>query len=196
MAIDLRRDKWYKHQLLMESQKLAKYLPETQIYTKESFWRMMKQYRAVIIKPLDGDGGEGILKISKIGNGRYEVHYQKQKELMEDSIHLERYLQKKQKGKPPSLVQTYIPLARVNGNPIDFRYIVQRKRGERKWVITGNHGKVAQKGYLVTNLQQGADIVTVEEALIKSNIKNLNLKKTMAELDYLSLAASSCLTHR
>ncbi|MEH7346759.1 YheC/YheD family protein [Bacillus sp. JJ1532] len=187
-------DKWYKHQILLECKELVKFLPETHLYTKDRFWEMMSRYKEIMIKPTRGNGGRGIIKVSKITDEIYEVHLRKRQTTIMEEKSLEQFLQERLGGRE-FLVQICISLAKVKGNPIDFRYIVQRKREELDWVITGKHGKVAQDGYIITNLQNGATVVTVEEALLNSNITNLDLEKTLAALDDLSLAVAKCYTN-
>lgn len=188
-------NKWHKYQLLIECQELAKFLPKTYKYTKDNFWEIMNQYREVIIKPVIGHGGNGVVKISDINGEKYEIHIENKKIIIEGKSVLNQYLQERQKeGNHPSLVQNCIPLAKVAGNLMEFRFVVQRKQGEKEWVITGKYGKVAQRGYIIVNRQKGADIITAEEALLNSNIKNLDLGRTMADLSNLSLEASKCLS--
>ncbi|MEH7524370.1 YheC/YheD family protein [Bacillus sp. JJ1503] len=188
-------NKWDKHQLLLECKNLVEFLPETHLFTIGKFWEMMSRNKEIILKPALGNGGKRIIKVSKVGGEKYEVHLQKSKNVIVDKNGLERLLQERIKERK-FLIQYCIPLAKVNGNLIDFRYIVQRKHGDKTWVITARCGKVAKNGYVTTNVLNDGTVVTVEEALLNSNINNLNLKKTLAALDELALAASLCYTDK
>ncbi|WNS75841.1 YheC/YheD family protein [Bacillus sp. DTU_2020_1000418_1_SI_GHA_SEK_038] len=188
-------NKWYKHQLLMECNEVKRFLPETHLYTIDTFWNMMNRNEDIILKPVFGNGGKGIIKVSKIDHQLYKVYLQKSKNVIVRRNELESLFQERMKGKQ-FLVQTYIPLAKVNGNIIDFRYVAQRKKGEQEWVITGKYGKIAESGYFTTNILNGGTMVSVEEALRHSNINKLDLEKILADLEILSLAASKCYSRK
>ncbi|WP_167578705.1 YheC/YheD family protein [Jeotgalibacillus proteolyticus] len=191
MKQNSRFNKWYKHQLLLESKHLKRFLPETHLYTIEKFWEMMDQYNEVILKPSVGNGGKGIIKVSKTDGDKVEVNLQKSKKQIMFINDIEQLLGEKLEGQQ-YLLQYCIPLAKVNGNVIDFRYITQRNKGDTKWDITGKYGKIAKDGYITTNILNDGNLVTVEEALSRSNIKNFDLEQTMDALDHLSLALSTC----
>ncbi|HZG17808.1 MAG TPA: YheC/YheD family protein [Candidatus Bathyarchaeia archaeon] len=191
-----RGNKWYKHLLLYRCRGLRRFLPETRRYSAMALWRMLRRYQTVVIKPLAGSGGNGVIKVSKINPVYYRVHTQNHYKILKGRAALAHYLAKRLHRGRSYLVQRYIHLAKVQGKPFDFRYIVQRKRGERRWVITGKHGKIAQRGYFVTNLQKGGKIVTVKQALAHSNIPYANTGQSMAQLDRLALGAARCLTRR
>lgn len=188
-------NKWYKHQLLMDCNEVKRFLPETHQFTIETLRNMISRNKDIIVKPVFGRGGKGVLKVSKIDDGLYKVFLEKSNNITVDNVGLEGLLQKKMKGNP-FLVQSYIPLAKVNGNIIDFRYVTQRKQGEKEWVITGKYGKIAQSGFVTTNLLNEGTIVSVEDALLNSNINNLDLEKVLADLETLTLAASKCYANR
>jgi glutathione synthase/RimK-type ligase-like ATP-grasp enzyme len=155
---------------------------------------MLHKHQEVIVKPLIGFGGKNVIKISKLNDKVFEVHNGRTKKVIKERKNLELYLHKMKKGKHPYIVQYFIPLANVNKKPIDFRYIVQRKGMKSDWVITGKYAKIARPGLITTNLKKGARVVTVKKALQKSNIKNLNLNKLIADLDSVTLNAVKSLT--
>lgn len=191
MASELRRNKWYKHQLLLKSPTLAKFLPESYPYSAHNLSKMLNIYHELILKPVVGSGGLGIMKVTKLHGDQYNVLSQKANETVtgiDALVHTVNRLKRRRS----LIIQYCIPLARVGGKLIDFRYIVQRIKGNNKWVITGKHAKIGQEGYVVTNLQQGANVETVRGALVQANIKTI--EKTMSDLDYLSLEASKSLT--
>ncbi|WP_134684311.1 YheC/YheD family protein [Brevibacillus migulae] len=196
LTASLRGNKWYKHLLLCRCRGLKRFLPVTQPYSAWTFWRMLRRYQAVIIKPMVGSGGNGVIKVWRINAWYFRVHAQNHSKILKGRAALAQYLAKKLPRGRRYLVQRFIPLARVQGSPFDFRYIVQRKRGDRRWVITGKHGKIARRGYFVTNLQKGGKIVTVNQALSRSNVPQINVRRSMVQLDRLALGAARCLTRR
>lgn len=193
MTIQLRWNKWYKHQLLLKCPTLAKFLPKSYKYSTKNLWKMLDLYDEAILKPIIGSGGNGIIKVSIRNDGKYKVHTLGSKRTIAGKNSLIDLIMKL-KGKRTFLIQYCIPLAKVKGKLVDFRYIVQRKKGARDWIITGKHGKIGKKGSIATNLQQGAEVSTVKKALLQSKIKNVG--KTMSDLDYLSLKASKCFSRK
>lgn len=189
-------NKWDKHVALMGYEKLERYLPETHQYTMEKFWEMMQRFGETILKPSIGNGGKGIIKVSKLEDNQFEVHLNNNEIQVLSKIELEKFLRENVDKDSGYLVQYYVSLAKVNGRLIDFRYIVQRKYGDIEWVITAKYGKVAEDGYIVTNFLNKGKIISVEEALLNSNILNLDLKKTMDDLNQLALSVSSCYTRK
>lgn len=171
----------------MKSPALVRFLPKSYRYSPANLLKMLNQYPEIIVKPVVGSGGVGIIKVSTGSDGSYSVHTLRRQEKTAGGDALVALINKLT-GRRSFLIQYCIPLAHVQGKLIDFRYIVQRNKGESKWIITGKHAKIGKEGYVVTNLQQGANVETVRRALQKANIKNI--EKTMADLDYLSLKAS------
>jgi glutathione synthase/RimK-type ligase-like ATP-grasp enzyme len=154
---------------------------------------MLHKHRKVIVKPLIGSEGKNVIKISKIKNNLFEIHSGPHRKVVKGKKRLNYYLRKRTKGRRQYIVQYCIPLAKANEKPMDFRYIVQRKGTKTKWVITGKYGKIARAGFFTTNLNKGARVVTVEEALQKSNI-HLNVNKVITNFDRLTLNATKWLT--
>lgn len=193
----MKNDKFFKYQALTEDPELNLHNPETYLFSKDNLFKMLESYKEIMIKPVSGSFGKNIRKVTKMDNGTLQVHYNKEKFIVKDKYSLYRFLNKIETlGRKSFMIQKYISLAKVDGRPIDFRYIVQRKKDTPDWVITGKHAKVAVLGYIITNLQVGGsgNILSVEKALKKSNIENLNLNHTLQSLDRIALLASKCLT--
>ncbi|MBT2686838.1 YheC/YheD family protein [Bacillus sp. ISL-47] len=184
-------DKWFKHQLLMEDPSVRNYNPETVTFTKENLYLMLEHHQELIIKPIFGSAATAIRKVTKLDEGEYKVHFEKNTVIIKGLKWLYKYLARRKRGH--SIIQACIPLAEVNGRPIDFRYIVQRKKDTADWILTGKHAKIAGSGYFVTNLSKEGSVLSVEEALEKSNIKDVNIQKVMEELDHVSMVATECL---
>lgn len=190
-----KRDKYFKYQLLLGYPGLEAHNPKTDLFTKENLFKMMELRDEIIVKPIIGNGGKGVIKVTKTDNRIFKINRRKATLLFHDKNSLLNYLQKaEEKKKKPFIIQHYIPLAKIDGRPIDFRYIVQRKKGTTDWTITGKHAKVAPAGYFVTNLKQGAEILSVEEALEQSNLIDVSIQETLKVLDQIALLATECLT--
>lgn len=70
---------WMKYNILAGSSDLAANLPKTRKMSKRSFWSMLDQYGKVIVKPLCGQGGLGVIQVSAKENDDYEIHFGKRK---------------------------------------------------------------------------------------------------------------------
>ena len=61
--------KWNLHRLLQENAKIARWLPQTQfLKNPNDALELLKKYRSIYLKPVNGTGGKGILSISKQSN--------------------------------------------------------------------------------------------------------------------------------
>jgi glutathione synthase/RimK-type ligase-like ATP-grasp enzyme len=55
--------KWEKHTCLLQNQELTSHLPETRLFSKKHFKRMIKKHQQVILKPDHGTCGMGIMLV-------------------------------------------------------------------------------------------------------------------------------------
>lgn len=188
-------NKWYIYEALLEESGLKENIPETYKFTKDNFFKMLELHNEIIIKPIYGLGGKGVRKVTKMDNGGFTIHHENVKSNIKDKNSLYDHLKDiESKQKKSFIIQNYISLAKINGRPIDIRNIVQRKKGTTDWMITGKYAKVAREGYLVTNFKSGGEIVSIDQAFEKSNIKDVNMQKTLQVLDQVSLLATACLS--
>jgi len=186
-----RNNKFHKHQIFMKDAYLRNYLPETMLLTKENLVNMQNKYKKFVIKPSLGSLGKGIIIVSEVGKEKYELFILNRTKNIVGQRNLYTFLKGQESQSIQSIVQRYIPLATYTSRSIDFRYIVQRTDSE--WVVTGKYAKVAKEGYAVTNFEYGSSIHTVEEALINTNISDLNLDEILENLETLTISISSCL---
>lgn len=189
MSLEVSRNKWIKHLFMKGSVKLAPHLPKTRRMTRSSFWKLMAQYGRVIVKPIGGSRGRGVIQVSAIGNGRYKIQEENRK--IKKSGKGRTYDHVKRLAGPHGyLVQRKIHRARVNGRPFDTRVIVQRKRKSDTWKVTGKVAKVAGKGYIVSNIERSkGTVLPVRTAIKLSTLKGRSstiLKKKLDKVAILS----------
>src|SRR5437016_1169323 len=136
--------KWAKYEFMAQSELLEPYLPETELLTPTSLWPLLKKYHQVILKPLFGHKGRGIIQVSLTKHDYYEVHNNKNKEGIRGKeptyTQIEQIIQSQ-----PYIVQHRIPLAQINGRPLDIRIITQRKSKTEPWQTTGMIARLAGK---------------------------------------------------
>ena len=76
--------KWRKHNLLKEDKILVNYLPETLLFTEESYHNLLDKYATIIIKPCRGYHGKGVIQVSSRDNDQIEIHSDRNKNIYND----------------------------------------------------------------------------------------------------------------
>lgn len=194
-------NKFSKYRFLKRSKKLARYLPDTQRLTRSAFRTFLIKYGQVILKPVIGSGGNGVMKVSALGNHRYEVHRENRKTMIKSKKRTYDYV-KRIISSSPYMVQRRIRLATVNSRPFDMRIVVQRRRNSNLWSITAKAAKVAGKGYIVTNnTRSKGKMLHVETALQRSSLKGHSRHALLSKINRVALRSAKRLrvafpTHR
>ncbi|PYZ97669.1 hypothetical protein CR205_03490 [Alteribacter lacisalsi] len=171
------KGKLKKYRAMKKRKALHPYLPPTGRLEYKRFSRMLNCYKGVVLKPTIGTGGEGVVMVTRLGNGQYELHSKNRRVTVKGKKHAYRYFKTHQKlpGKQ-YLVQRKIDLITVKGRPVDFRVMVQRLPGG-PWTVTALAGKLAARGFAITNM--ASKILTFKEAI---HYSNSNLKDEQGDL--------------
>ncbi|CAG7648498.1 YheC/YheD family protein [Paenibacillus allorhizosphaerae] len=171
--------KWKKTKALLESSRIAKVIPETRKFSSEALKEMLAKYGSVVAKPCSSAGGHGIVKITRKDYG-YKMRYKGKKKKTGKFSKLLRALQRLQR-KREYILQRTIELASIDGRPVDYRVKLVQK-GD-KWKVTAVVAKLARKGYFVTNICQGGDLLKSSDAIRRSlNINPQRKKRKMVKL--------------
>ncbi|GGA33037.1 YheC/YheD family protein [Psychrobacillus lasiicapitis] len=145
-------NKWNINERLMEAKEFASYLiPSEVVKNVENFYKFISSFHKVVLKPIDGRKGKGIFFISEIEKG-YEVRKNTENEFYTRE-QLNVFLEDKLSS-GTFIVQPYIQSVNKSGQVYDFRLHVQ-KNGEGKWVITTIYPRVAPKGSIIPNINNG-----------------------------------------
>lgn len=189
-------DKWEQYLTLIKNEEIAQLLPETLGFSlQEELWNFVDRYQTVILKPRLGNQGKKIFKITELEKDKFEIHYLNSKKVFIGKDQAYAYVQKN-KAPRPYIVQRYIPLANVQGRPIDIRVIVQKQKNSNDWVVTGKVAKLAGKGFFVTNNTiSGGSVLPIAEAIKKSNIHILDedIEKLVSEIERITLLTTNTL---
>jgi Glutathione synthase/Ribosomal protein S6 modification enzyme (glutaminyl transferase) len=157
-------DKWAKQTALLASPFISPHIPPTKRYNAGNLRSMLDKHQMVVIKPVIGTGGHGVIKVSKSGTGySFTVHSTTKSFSSFDA--LKTALDKKRKNRH-YLIQKGIRLAKVGGRPIDYR--VKYVKTEAGWEYRSMVGRIAKPGLFVTNLCQGGTMVTAAEGIRRS----------------------------
>ncbi|MDQ6598484.1 YheC/YheD family endospore coat-associated protein [Bacillus salipaludis] len=149
-------DKLSVYNRIKQAKEFEQYLiPFYKLTDIKMFLDMIKHYEKVIIKPLSGHQGGGVVYIEYIE--KYGIESYKMNEAGSISSPNEKELlnlisQKIQEQE--HLVQKYISSQTESGHVFDFRLHVQKNR-EGKWVITSIYPRIGRLGTITSNMGSG-----------------------------------------
>lgn len=192
--------KWERYCILREDERIQPFLPETHLLTEENLLSLLDTKDEVILKPVSGSGGSGVIIVSLEGNNRILVQEKLSKHTTTKSdlfSFLADYILKEftpyiDRGEITTIlaksymVQHRISLATVDQCPFDIRVMVQRK-AELPWKITGTLAKIASTGYAITNVNLGATLVPVEDAIQRSSLNKFPQHELLSQLEIVAL---------
>ncbi|MBW8351979.1 YheC/YheD family protein [Bacillus sp. IITD106] len=178
-------NKWNVQQRLKEAKEFANYLiPSEIIKSADSFFKFIAAYDKVVFKPIDGRKGKGILFITKKAKGFHVQTNSNSKFYTSQQLNA---LIKQKLTTGTHILQPYITSVTKTGQVYDFRLHVQ-KNGEGKWVITAIYPRIAPKGSIIANINNGG-YTNYLEPFLEQEFKQeaFNIKRTLEHFS-LSLA--------
>jgi len=181
-------NKWAKTEALLGNSYLAAHIPPTRSYTADNLRHMLQMHGMVVIKPVLGSGGNGVIKVQKEGNG-YSFTYYARKRHFATFAGLFGALGGVKK-KRAYLIQKGIRLATIAGRPIDYR--VKYEKTASGWVYRSMVGRLARQGLFVTNLCRGGTMMTAAQGIRRSLSSRLVASKKR-EMRELTVAATQVL---
>lgn len=156
--------KWLKTEALLSDGRVAGYIPRTKEYSAAGLLRMLRLYGNVVIKPVVGGGGYGVIKVFRDFRG-YGFTSMDRTRIYRDFSSMRRALDRV-KVRRRYLIQQGISLARIDGRPIDYRVKVVKNGAH--WEFRSMVGRVARPGLFVTNLCKGGTMLSCREGLRRS----------------------------
>ncbi|MDQ6422352.1 YheC/YheD family protein [Paenibacillus sp. LHD-117] len=190
------RNKWQIHTLLSKDVRFSTYLPKTRyIGSVDDIREMLRSFPLLYLKPINGTGGRGILRIERLQGGMLHVQGRDQDRRIVppqrmSSDKLSGYLAHWNLKDVRYIVQQGIQLKLKNGCVHDYRMLVQ-KNGEGRWQVTGCAGRVGAPGSITANLHGGGRAAKMDQLLeqwIGDAAKREAIKEEVAEFGA-SLAA-------
>lgn len=174
--------KLLKTAALLSDSRVAGYIPSTREYSAAGLSAMLARYGNVVIKPVVGGGGYGVIKVFRDQRG-YGFTYMHNTRVYRDFTTMRQALDRF-KVKRKYLIQQGISLARISGRPIDYRVKVV-KNGDH-WEFRAMVGRVARPGLFVTNLCKGGTMLSCRHGLRRS-LPRINTSAKKAEMRNLTL---------
>jgi glutathione synthase/RimK-type ligase-like ATP-grasp enzyme len=179
--------KWEVYEHLMKKKYLHTFIPETRIFSNESFIDFAEKYETVFIKPIHGSQGRNIFKLVKKDDSHYtyQSSFLSKSENSTTTYSLEEVYQQ---IKPVInnhfyILQQGIPLVSTNGSAIDFR-VLCHKNIKNDWEVTSTVARISAEQEFVSNIARGGRIMRAVNALalFMSKTKALEVLAHMKEL--------------
>ncbi|QHT60112.1 YheC/YheD family protein [Paenibacillus lycopersici] len=170
------RNKWTVYKTLSREEKFRPHLPLTKYYEGQSdLTELIRKFPLVYLKPINGTGGRGILRIEKEQSGSYLIQGRDQARRIISpqrvgltGIHSR--LTKWNLRENRYLVQQGIQLKLPSGRVHDYRMLVQKNRSG-EWEVTGCAGRIGASGSITSNLHGGGQAIKMR-TLLADWIKN------------------------
>ncbi|CAH8772201.1 YheC/YheD family protein [Paenibacillus dendritiformis] len=196
------RNKWTIYQVLSTVPSLKKYLPYTRQYSGiQDVQRMLKERPLLYLKPINGTGGRGILRIQRLRSTDGMVY-------VEGRDHQRQVIRPQKmtfsqlaaqlscwKANDRYLIQQGIALKLPSGRVHDYRMLVQ-KDGSGVWSVTGCAGRVGPLHSITSNLHGGGQAVRMEELLTQWIGDEARIQDVRKEAEALSLEVAAFLEKR
>ncbi|OXM15262.1 YheC/YheD family protein [Paenibacillus herberti] len=164
------RNKWTVYKTLSSQSRFQNKQPFTMLYTgHKDLSEMLSRYPLVFLKPINGTGGRGILRIELQKDDTYLIQGRDQtRRIIQPQQVGATALKKKlsswnlEGGK--YIVQQGIMIKLPNGRVHDYRLLVQKNsRGE--WEATGCAGRIGAPKSITSNLHGGGKAMGMDELL-------------------------------
>ncbi len=164
------RNKWTVYRTLQRESRFRSHLPTTQLYDSgKELSEMLRKYPLLYLKPANGTGGRGILRIQRVDGGKLLIQGRAQNRHIIRPIRvtpasLSAHLGKWNLKSNRYLIQQGIQLKLENGRVHDYRMLVQ-KNGRGEWTVTGCAGRIGAPGSVTSNLHGGGRAAQMETLL-------------------------------
>ncbi|AJS57416.1 YheC/YheD family protein [Paenibacillus sp. IHBB 10380] len=159
--------KWLKTEALLTDRRIVPYIPHTMILSPSHLQYMLRKYRMVVVKPIVGGGGYGVIRMTKDSKGYTLTHLSQT--IRHTHFHNIYLALNRMKAQRKYLIQQGIYLATIKGRPIDYR--VKMVKVHRHWVFRSMVGRLAKPGLFITNLCKGGTQLTCLQGLKASRLQ-------------------------
>ncbi len=185
-------NKWTMHQILNADETIRTHLPATILYAgPQDLMRFLKKHKLIYIKPKNGTGGRGILRIEQIDSDLFFIQGRnQQREILSPQRATTRQLAVRLNAMSLNstyVVQQGIPLTLKNGRVHDYRLLIQ-KNGSGEWEVTGCAGRIGPSRSITSNLHGGGKAVSMERLLDyrfpKNSVKVKQIKSDVNRFAY------------
>ncbi|WP_424768058.1 YheC/YheD family protein [Paenibacillus sp. sgz302251] len=179
------RNKWTIHRILSKDSRYKSYLPATRyVESTQNVLDMLRKYPIIYLKPVNGTGGRGILRIEKQKDDLLHIQGRDQSRRIIQQQHiaasaLSSYLAPWNLKGNRYIAQQGIQIKLMNGRVHDYRMLVQ-KNGKGVWEVTGCAGRIGAAGSITSNLHGGGHAATMN-AIMRDWIRDDTLISQVKE---------------
>jgi hypothetical protein len=182
--------KWGNQQVLSANRSIRPHLPDTRRYQGLADLRVFTaRYPIVFLKPVDGSGGRGIVRVTRLGGGVCRVEGRDRSRRI---IKASRLAVAAVPGKLRSLglsgrylIQQGIPIGLADGRVHDFRLLIQ-KNGLGAWEVTGCAGRIGGGTSVTSNLHGGGEASRFEALLAARGLSGGQVAAVRQEMNRLA----------
>lgn len=156
--------KWVKNSVLQQDSRVSQHIPETRFFSPANMSAMLSRYGKVVLKPVVGTGGVGVIMVIRTGAG-YTIRHKRKVTRCRNFRSMMAAVGAIRRRRS-YLVQRGIALASIRGRPIDYRVKVVKQN--QSWVTRAMVGRLANPGFFVTNLCRGGTLLSSSEGIRRS----------------------------
>lgn len=184
-------NKWIIHNVLYKNKEIRPFLPFTLKYRSYSdVLDLIEKTSSVYLKPINGTGGRGILKITKNKN-RFHIQGRNQNRSIINSKKVTKSglisSCKAWEMNKPMILQKGIDIGLENGHVHDYRLLMQ-KNGNGLWEMTGCAGRLGAKHSITSNLHGGGKAISMNAMMrywFKDKSQRISIQQSMKDLGFL-----------
>jgi|GEM_PF-3310421 len=159
-------NKWHIHNRLMQSS-FSKYVPETELYrTPSTALNFLKNYGSIMLKPINGKQGRGIVKLTFHEDQAVKPYEWQQSGQPKLYLPRQELIRKLRRDCKPfgAVVQRWLDIRNPRGQVFDIRALVQKEPGER-WILTEMGVRLSQVGHIASNVTRGGSVKSIQSFL-------------------------------
>jgi hypothetical protein len=179
-------NKWKVHEVLRRDERMHRWLPEAMLYNHKHLRSMLARHRLLYLKPLNGTGGRGIVRLEKTAEGYRLLARNKDRAKVSALIRripaLLRWIDRWKTEK--MIIQQGLRLDLVPKRSVDMRLLIQ-KNGNGRWSITGAGMRVGGEKSATANLHGGGKAVPVE-TLLRSRFGEQRAQEIITDCEQLA----------
>ena len=184
-------NKWIIYNVLKDQAQIRPHLPETRLVENpRQLVEFLRRHPVSFLKPINGTGGRGILKVQALTGSRYKIEGRnRQRKIIAPRTLTAAGLQavlRKWSANVPYIVQQGIDLKLESGRVHDYRQLIQ-KNGRGEWEITGCAGRIGARNSVTSNLHGGGRAVRAD-ALLRKRFSREEAEGIQRQMERLGLA--------
>jgi glutathione synthase/RimK-type ligase-like ATP-grasp enzyme len=170
------RNKWTVYRTLGRVAAFRSHLPVTKLYqSPEDVAILLKKFQTIYLKPINGTGGRGILRIDRQRDGNLLLQGRNHSRSIVQPRRIARSslasaISSWDKHGDLYIVQQGLNIKLPSGRIHDYRMLVQ-KNGSGAWEVTGCAGRIGPLRSITSNLHGGGEAAAMD-SLLQLWIKN------------------------